>query len=199
MVWTTDEPVRTPEHWKGVKIRTMTSPLLLEAYRAYGASPQAMPYSEVYSALQLNMIDAQVNPVFAIEEMSFFEVTSCMVFGKHAQFITTAVTNPGFFDALSPDRRQMVLDVVSELNPYIFEVQRRYNAERIEKILQKKPDLQMIELAEEEREVFRERSLPVRDVFLEMTGESGKAVLEALVSSIERAERSRDDSEPEGE
>ena len=53
----------------------MTSPLLWRAYDAYGASPTPLPYSEVYSGLQLHMIDGQVNPIFAIEEMSFYEVT----------------------------------------------------------------------------------------------------------------------------
>ena len=39
------------------------------------------------------MIDGQVNPVFAIEEMSFYEVTDWMIFPRHAPFITTSVTN----------------------------------------------------------------------------------------------------------
>ena len=52
MVWTVNEEIRTPEDFGGVKMRVMTSPILLAAYGAYGASPTPMPYSEVYSALR---------------------------------------------------------------------------------------------------------------------------------------------------
>ncbi|MFH1300570.1 MAG: TRAP transporter substrate-binding protein DctP, partial [Planctomycetota bacterium] len=61
-VWTTKKSIQTPDDFRGVKMRVMTSPLLLAAYEAYGASPTPLPYSEVYSALQLNMIDGQENP-----------------------------------------------------------------------------------------------------------------------------------------
>ena len=78
-VWTTNKPIRKPEDFKGFKMRVMVSPMLIEAYRAYGADPTPLPYSEVYGALQLKMIDGQVNPIFAIEEMKFYEVTDYMI------------------------------------------------------------------------------------------------------------------------
>ncbi len=84
MVWTMKQEIRRPEDFRGVKMRVMTSPILLAAYSTYGASPTPMPYSEVYSSLQLNMIDGQVNPVFAIERQKFHEVTSWLIFPGHA-------------------------------------------------------------------------------------------------------------------
>ena len=187
MVWTTQQPIRAPEDFSGVKIRTMTSPLLLAAYEAYGASPQAMPYGEVYGGLQLNMIDAQVNPVFAIEEMSFYEVTSHMVFAQHAPFITSLVANDAFLAGLEPELRATVESVVRELDPWIFELQRKLNAERLETIRERKPEMEIVRLSEEERGRFRERSLPVRDEFIVRTGERGAALLRTLQDAAERA------------
>ena len=100
MVWTADRPLRTPGDFAGLKMRTMVSPLLVEAYAAYGAKPTPMPYSEVYGGLQLGMIDGQVNPVFAIEEMSFYEVQGAMTFAHHAAFVSTLVASPTFLDGL---------------------------------------------------------------------------------------------------
>lgn len=190
MVWTTQKPIRAPADFEGVKIRTMTSPLLLAAYEAYGASPQAMPYGEVYSALQLNMIDAQVNPVFAIEEMSFYEVTSHMIFARPAPFLTTVVTNHDFLAGLSSERRALVEDVVAELEPFIFEEQRRTNAERLDTIRERKPEMVMIELDETERQLFRDRTTAVRDLFRAQVGDRGSRLLDALLAAVERAERS---------
>jgi tripartite ATP-independent transporter DctP family solute receptor len=138
MVWTMNKEVRRPADFRGVKMRVMTSPLLLEAYRAYGASPTPMPYSEVYSGLQLNMIDGQVNPVFAIERQKFHEVTSWFIFPGHASFITTCAANRAFFDRLSPARKRIVQQVIAELDAYIFQVQSELQIERLKDILRDK-------------------------------------------------------------
>lgn len=138
MVWTLKKEVRSPEDFRGVKMRVMTSPILLAAYDAYGASATPMPYSEVYSGLQLNMIDGQVNPVFAIERQKFHEVTSCMVFPGHVSFITTCAANRRFIDSLAPERQELVADVITELNDYIFDVQTSLQTERLKTILRDK-------------------------------------------------------------
>lgn len=191
MVWTTQKPVRRPEDFDGVKIRTMTSPLLLAAYRAYGASPTPLPYGEVYSALQLNMIDAQVNPVFAIQEMSFYEVVEYLIFAHHAPFITTAVSNSAFLADLPDDQRRMVLDTVRELQSFNLEVQQRFNAERLEIIKERKPSIRIIaDLSDAERAAFREASRPVYDQFLTMAGPRGAAMLDAIRAAVERAQAS---------
>ncbi len=188
MVWTTRKPVQTPEDFAGVKIRTMTSPLLLAAYEAYGASPTPLPYGEVYSALQLNMIDAQENPVFAIQEMSFYEVVDYLIFANHAPFIATAVTNAEFMEGLTPTRRAMVLETIAELRPQVLDIQQRFNAERLELMRKKKPELQIIaDLTVEERATFRAASRPVIDRYLSLAGPRGQAMLDVLRAAILRA------------
>jgi len=181
-VWTVRRPIREPRDFDGVKFRVMTSPLLMAAYDAYGASPTPLPYSEIYSALQLGMIDGQVNPIFAIEEMSFFEVTSHLVFAGQARFFTTLAANPAFVDGLPEDRRRLLLDTVDELHREIDRIQQEFNERRLEKMLEKKPSLEVLRLTEEERAAFREESRPVRERFLRMTGPRGAKLLELLLS-----------------
>lgn len=138
MVWTMNREVRKPEDFQGVKMRVMTSPILLAAYDAYGASATPMPYAEVYSGLQLNMIDGQVNPVFAIERQKFHEVTSWLIFPGHTSFVTTCAANRDFFDSLPTARRQLVTEAIMELDEYIFDVQVEFQTERLKTILRDK-------------------------------------------------------------
>jgi tripartite ATP-independent transporter DctP family solute receptor len=93
MVWTTNKEIRKPADFDNFKMRVMVSPMLIEAYKAFGASPTPLPYGEVYGGLQLKQIDGQVNPIFAIEEMKFYEVTDYMIWAGQQQFTTTVVTN----------------------------------------------------------------------------------------------------------
>ena len=108
MVWTTNKEIRSPEDFDNFKMRTMVSPMLVAAYEAYGASPTPMPYGEVYGGLQLGQIDGQVNPIFAIEEMKFYEVTDYMIFSGEQEFVTTVVTNSDWYQAdLSDENKQV--------------------------------------------------------------------------------------------
>jgi tripartite ATP-independent transporter DctP family solute receptor len=138
MVWTTQQEIRSPDDFRGVKMRVMTSPILIDAYNAYGASATPLPYSEVYSALQLGMVDAQVNPVFAIERQKFYEVTDWLIFPGHAQFVTTAAANREFYDQLSADDRELVDATIAQLNDFIFPRQLSFQTERLKKIIVEK-------------------------------------------------------------
>lgn len=187
MAWTANRALRTPEDFAGLKIRTMVSPLLVDVYQAYGASPTPMPYGEVYSGLQLKMIDGQVNPVFAIEEMSFHEVQDYLILPHHAPFVSTLVAAPAFYDALSAERRALLEGVLRDADDDVARFQADLNAERLERI-REEGGTEILELSPAERAAFRARSLPVRETFVEMTGERGRAVLDALLAGVAAAE-----------
>ena len=192
MVWTANKEIRSPEDFDNFKMRTMVSPMLVAAYEAYGASPTPMPYGEVYGGLQLGQIDGQVNPVFAIEEMKFYEVQDYMIFSGEQEFVTTVVTNWDWYQAdVEEEHKQALQETLAELADYIFNLQEQYNQERLEKIKEAKPDLQVIELTEEERQAFEERAQEVRQAYVEMVGGDAQQVLDALSQDIQEAEQSQ--------
>ena len=189
-VWTANKPLRSPEDFDGVKFRVMTSPLLMAAYEAYGASATPLAFSEVYSALQLKMVDGQVNPIFAIEEMSFYEVNDYLIFANQAQFYTTCLVNRKFYDKLSPEEKSWVDDSIEELRDYIFETQVKFNEERLKTIREKNPSVKVVRLEKQERAVFMEASQSVRKMFDEMAGPRGQTLLESILSKVEELEAS---------
>ncbi|MGE3147222.1 MAG: DctP family TRAP transporter solute-binding subunit, partial [Pseudorhodoplanes sp.] len=56
-----NNPLRTPEDFKGKKFRIQSSKILEAQMRALGALPQIMAFSEVYQALQTGVVDGQEN------------------------------------------------------------------------------------------------------------------------------------------
>ncbi|XOZ35049.1 TRAP transporter substrate-binding protein DctP [Halomonadaceae bacterium KBTZ08] len=180
MVWSGDKALRSPEDFEGFKIRTMTSPILVESYKAYGANPTPTPYSEVYSGLQLGQIDGQVNPIFAIEEMSFYEEQDVLTSARHAQFITTLATGNNWFSNLPEERQDLIQDVRTNMVGWIDEKQREYNQKRLQKILDE-GGTEWVELTEEERDVFRKASKDVRQIYLEQAGEKGQKILDTIL------------------
>ena len=59
-------PVRTPDDMEGLKIRVVGSPLFIDTFRAFGANPVSINWSECLTALQQKTVDGQENPVASI-------------------------------------------------------------------------------------------------------------------------------------
>lgn len=184
MVWTTNKVVRKPADFDNVKMRVMASPMLVETYKSFGAVPTPLPYSEVYGALQLKMIDGQENPVFAIEEMKFYEVNDVMTWSGHQQFTVAVLSSESWYQGLPAEQRKIIDETVDELAPYIFETQATYNNERLEKIKKAKPSIQLVHLNEAEQAAFRKASQPMRDKLVDLAGPEAGAVLKALEQEI---------------
>jgi TRAP-type C4-dicarboxylate transport system substrate-binding protein len=195
-VWSANRAIRTPADFNGLAIRTMDNRLLRETYAAYGASPTTMEYGELYSGLQLGQLDGNIQPIFAHQEMDFYQVQSHLIFANQAQFIATFMANNDWYENLSGDRQEMLDDIVEELVPYIHEVQTRLNAERLE-IITENSDIELVYLTADERNAFRELSTPIRDVFVEMVGGRGETLLEALLEQVEEDREERQDQAAE--
>jgi len=59
-------PVRKPEDLDGLKIRVVGSPIFIDTFRAMGANPLSVNWSETLTALQQGTVDGQENPVASI-------------------------------------------------------------------------------------------------------------------------------------
>jgi TRAP-type C4-dicarboxylate transport system substrate-binding protein len=186
-VWSANKAVRTPADFDGMAIRTMDNRLLRETYSAYGADPTTMEYGELFSGMQLGQLDGNIQPVFAHQEMDFYQVQDYLIFANQAEFIATFMANKGWYDGLSDEYKEAVDETVVELIPYIHDVQTRLNEDRL-KIITENSDIELVYLTPEEREAFRELSLPVRDTFAEMVGERGARLMTVLIDLVDEAE-----------
>nr|WP_299245604.1 TRAP transporter substrate-binding protein DctP [uncultured Halomonas sp.] len=183
-VWTANREVRTPEDMENLQIRVMDNSLLRKTYQAYGASPITISYGELYSALQQGQADGNIQPVFAHEEMGFYEVQDYMIFAKQAQFVGNVIANQDWYEGLSEDQRQMIDETTDEMVQIGHDIQTELNETRLETI-KEKGDIEIIELSEEERDQFRKLAEPVRQTFVDDVGELGEQALNALLEQVE--------------
>ncbi len=187
MVVTTMEEFRTPEDMEGMKIRTMTSPLLLETYKAFGASPIAMPWGELIGALKTNMVDGQENPTVWIEAYDLDNLTKVMTYTGHGQYTTAVMANVEFYDGLSDEDKALVQKASQEALDYILDVAVELDAIGLKKIQESNPDYKIVRLTDQEREAFKERAALVEAAFIERAGPRGEAILEQMKKDLEAA------------
>ena len=187
MVWSSNSSIQEPSDFQGLSVRVMPSELLLATYEAYGANPRGMAYGEVYGGLQQGVIDAQVQPMFAMRDMSFYEVQDYMIEGNNAQFVSTVITNPGFFDALPAEQQELIWSAKAELDPYIYEQQVALNEEAGEEI-RANSDTEFLTLTDEQTEAFRAQVEPVFDKFVDMAGPRGEQILNEIQRAVAEGE-----------
>ncbi|SEO17142.1 tripartite ATP-independent transporter solute receptor, DctP family [Salinihabitans flavidus] len=187
VVMTTKEPVTGPDDLDEVKFRVMTNPLLVESYKAFGATPTPLPWGEVYGGLQTNIIQGQENPMFFVESTKMYEVTDHITFTGHNNFTTAVMANKDFYDGLSEEDQQMIQDAIDVAFDHIIEYQEGLTEEALDAILEAKPEMNVTRLTEEQRQPFMDAAESVEQQFLDMTGDSGAEILEQMKEDLAEA------------
>ena len=104
----TKGPVATPADLAGNRMRTPGAPVWMETVSAMGATPTPMPYAEVYSALQQNVLDSAEVQYPAAHGSKLYEVTTHVTKTSHISLITGLVTSAAWFDSLPADLQQIL-------------------------------------------------------------------------------------------
>jgi len=181
--------IKSLDDVKGLKLRLMSSKLLVEDYKAYGAAPTPMSYGEVYSGLQMGLIDAQVNPLFAIYSMKFYEVQDYCTQLKSEPFLGIPTVNQDFFDGLTKEAQQEMrkfwIDAIIPAGKWITE----RNASDGEKMKKAKPSLKFNVLDDATIASFKAKAETVYPQYTKIGGEGSQAILDALLKDIENAKK----------
>jgi tripartite ATP-independent transporter DctP family solute receptor len=107
-ITTRTKPITSPDDLRGFKIRLPVAPYLISLFRHLGASPTAINFNEVYSALQTGIVDGQENPLVLIDTAKLYEVqkycslTNHVWAGFHVSFSQPA------WKKLPPDLQEIV-------------------------------------------------------------------------------------------
>jgi C4-dicarboxylate-binding protein DctP len=113
-----NKPILVPEDAAGLKFRIMSSKVLEEQFKAVGANPQVLPFSEVYSALQQGVVDAAENPLSNFYTKKFHEVQKDLTLSNHGYLGYLVVTNKMFWKSLNDQQRDLISQAMKEATVY---------------------------------------------------------------------------------
>jgi TRAP-type transport system periplasmic protein len=108
-------PIRRPEDLRGLKIRVMNAPLMVATIDALGASAMALNQGEVYTALQMGVIDGWENNPMTIATFRMYE-TGCKYFAwtRHFSIPDVLVAGGPFLRELTEQQRQWVFQAARD-------------------------------------------------------------------------------------
>ncbi|WP_246109307.1 TRAP transporter substrate-binding protein [Reinekea thalattae] len=155
-------PIDEPSDLKGIKMRTMQSPILLSTYRNFDANPTAMAYTEVYNGLQQSVIEGQENPIANITSKRFYEVQKYMTLTSNAYHGYAAIVNKQAWDSLPEDLQAVMTEAFNNARDLSRQLTNELEATALENI---KKYTQVTELTPEQLEAFVKASQPVHEEF----------------------------------
>jgi len=113
-----DKPLIHPEDAAGLKFRIMSSHVLEAQFKAVGANPQVLPFSEVYSALQQGVVDGAENPLSNFYTKKFNEVQSDLTLSDHGYLGYLVIMSESFWKKFPKDLKPAILQAMKEATVY---------------------------------------------------------------------------------
>jgi len=176
---TANKPLRTLDDFKGIKFRTMESPIIMAQYSALGAEPIAIEYSELYNALSTKVAEGQENPLMQIYTNKYYEVQDYLMLTNHASLSGVLFYSESWFNSLPEDLQQILMDA----GKMWIEAERKGIAENeatwLEEI--RKSGTTVIELSDEELDAFRAATESVYDIYRE---QFGSEILDEILAAV---------------
>jgi len=115
---TANKKLITPDDYKGLKFRIQSSKVLEAQFRALGAVPQVMAFSDVYQALQTGVVDGEENTASNIYTQKMHEVQKFLTMTNHGYIGYVVVVNKKFWDGLPADIRSQLEKAMKEATAF---------------------------------------------------------------------------------
>ena len=158
-VMSTNKPVKSLADFKGQKIRTMENSYHLAFWKALGAKPTPMTFSEVYIGLQQHTIDAQENPYEVIVSNRLYEQQDYIVETNHLPHLLSLIVHDSFFAALSDKDQAILARAANTATACAREQSDERISDRIATI--EASNTEILSLSEETRNEIRSAAQPV--------------------------------------
>ncbi|HEY8418002.1 MAG TPA: DctP family TRAP transporter solute-binding subunit [Limnochordales bacterium] len=182
-------PVRRPEDMQGIKARVVGSQIFIDTFRALGANPTAMNWSEALTAFQQGVVDGQENPLTGIYIPSrLWEVHPYVTIWHYTIDPLLIAVSARVWETFPDDVKQIILEVVEEVEVYQKALARAgLDGGRSVPILREMGEpveiedpiafleergVTVIQLTPEEREAFRAATKSVTERWTQIIGEN---------------------------
>ncbi|MBB4186401.1 tripartite ATP-independent transporter DctP family solute receptor [Sinorhizobium terangae] len=172
-------PVTKLEDIKGLKIRTIQSPIPVELFNSLGANAVPLPYTELYTALETGTVDGQENPAANILNAKFYEVQKYMTLTRHQYNPQIVLISKKFWDGLNDEEKAVLQQAAVEARDFQRKVSREQDAAALEEI--RKTGMEVSELSPEETQKLRDAVKPMIEKF---SADIGQETVQSLFKEI---------------
>jgi tripartite ATP-independent transporter DctP family solute receptor len=163
--------INSVEDVAGLRIRVMENKIHQDLWKALGADPVPMSWSEAYTGMQQGAIDGQENPATVIDKNNVVEVNKNMAITEHVYSTVFLIMAPKTWNNLKPEDQKIITDCMAKANKSERELSRKMDKEAITTLESKG-----MVVTHPDKKKFFEMSQSVRDKY----GASFRETLEQI-------------------
>ncbi|MFM1902997.1 MAG: hypothetical protein RLZZ440_897 [Planctomycetota bacterium] len=132
--YTVPRGVNAPADLAGLKIRTQRSATSMEMIATLGGSAAAIPFGELYTALQQGMVDGAENNPPSVYDSRHWEVAKHYALDEHTRVPDMLVFSQPVWRRLSPEVQAWITEAARESVPFQRQIWAEYVAECLTKL-----------------------------------------------------------------
>lgn len=179
--------IATPEDLNGLKIRIVGSPIFVDIFRAFGADPMAINWSEAVTGFQQGTVDGQENPVvsvlFPVKIWQYHNHISLW----HATIDPLIIgVSKKSWDDFTPEDQAIIKAAAEKWGAWEIEEVRKGLADSDEALKELEANgMTVTHITPEARKAFKEQSKDVYNTWKETVGEDLVNAAEEIVQEYE--------------
>ena len=152
----TVNPVNTVDDLAGMKIRVPSNKIQSLGFDVLGATSTGMALGDVYQALQSKTIDGAENPLSTLYGRKLHEVAKYLILDGHVLNFTTWVCSNDWFNSLTEEQQNILLETGKEAGIYNNEVQAASEQDYLQKMIDE--GVTVVDPTDEVLDGFREKA-----------------------------------------
>lgn len=174
-------PIKTPADLRGLKLRTMQNQMHIAVFKALGANPTPLSYSELYTALQQGVVEGQENAALLMVDVKLHLVQKYYSLTRHIVSVICPVMNKKWYDDLPGDLKKVIDDGLKLYEKNWNEYFDKAEKEALEEM--KKSGVEINDLTDAQRKQFQDVA---QKVYTDFESIIGKSLIEDAVKSVSK-------------
>ncbi len=148
---TTSKRIRRPEDLRGLKLRVPELEVYIKSWQTFGANTTPLPFTDMFMALKLGVVEGQENPLATIYGNNLHEVQKYIMETKHLIGFYLFCVGPHLDERFTKDERRIILEAAQEATDW-----HNREVERSEADYRQKLEEAGVEFVPVERDAFLE-------------------------------------------
>jgi TRAP-type transport system periplasmic protein len=107
---TTSKKIHTPEDLQGLKLRVPELEVYIKSWQTFGANTTPLPFTDMFMALKLGVVEGQENPLATIYGNNLHEVQKYIMETHHLIGFYVFCTGPHFDERFTEEEREIILE-----------------------------------------------------------------------------------------
>lgn len=171
------KPINHPGDVAGLSLRTPENQAQIETFKLLGAVVTPLAFTELYNALQQNVVDGQENPIQQIATAKFYEVQKYMAMTNHMFNPGAIIVNEDWYQGLPDDLKEILNECISEASEWQLTYVENSDAENLQLIIDNG-----VEVTYPDMDEFKQATAPVIDIMYEQLGDEARELVKAIDS-----------------